>query len=96
MPNPSGRGELLPGYRYHAFLTDTTLSTVEDDLIHRAYAVIEQVFVDLIDGPLTHLPSGHFTAHGAWLIRATLAHWPWADLWQRLFHTTGQPLPTPT
>jgi hypothetical protein len=71
---PPGQGELLPGYRYHAFLTDTTLSTVEADLTHRAHAVIEQVFADLIDGPLAHLPSGRFAANGAWLLCATIAH----------------------
>lgn len=72
--NPPGQDELLPGFRYHAFLTDTTLDTVEADLTHRAHAVIEQVFADLIDGPLAHLPSGHFTANGAWLLCATIAH----------------------
>jgi Transposase DDE domain group 1 len=71
--NPSGQGELLPGYRYHAFLTDTTFSTVDADLTHRAHAVIEQVFADLIDGPLAHLPSGRFGANGAWLLCATIA-----------------------
>jgi len=55
--NPAGQDELLPGFRYHTFFTDTTFSTVEADLTHRAHAVIEQVFADLIDGPLAHLPS---------------------------------------
>jgi hypothetical protein len=72
--NPPGQSELLPGFRYHAFLTDTTLSTLDADLTHRAHAVIEQVFADLIDGPLAHLPSGRFAANGAWLICATIAH----------------------
>jgi hypothetical protein len=72
--NPSGQGELLPGYRYHAFLPDTTFSTTDADLTHRAHAVIEGVFADLIDGPLAHLPSGRFGANGAWLICATIAH----------------------
>ncbi|MGH4010557.1 MAG: IS1380 family transposase [Pseudonocardiaceae bacterium] len=72
--NPTGQGELLPGFRYHAFFTDTTFSTVDADLTHRAHAVIEQVFADLIEGPLVHLPSGRFGANGAWLIRATIAH----------------------
>jgi hypothetical protein len=46
---------LFPVWRYHAFLTDTTLSTVDADRTHRAHAVIEQTFADLIDGPLAHL-----------------------------------------
>jgi hypothetical protein len=71
---PPGQDELLPAYRYHAFLTDTNLSTIDADLTHRAHAVIEQVFADLIDGPLAHLPSGRFAANGAWLTCAAIAH----------------------
>jgi hypothetical protein len=48
---PPGQDELLPAYRYHAFFTDTALSAVDADLAHRAHAVVEQVFADLIDGP---------------------------------------------
>jgi hypothetical protein len=67
-------GELFPAWRYHAFLTDTTLSTVDADRTHRAHAVIEQTFADLIDGPLAHLPSGRFAANAAWLTCAGIAH----------------------
>lgn len=52
---PPGQDELLPAWRYHAFITDTRPSTVDADATHRAHAVIEQVFADLIDGPLAHL-----------------------------------------
>src|SRR5207244_3965151 len=48
--------ELFPVWRYHAFFTDTALSTVDADLTHRQHAVVETVFSDLIDGPLAHLP----------------------------------------
>lgn len=72
--NPPGQGELLPSWHYHAFFNDTTLSTTDADLTHRAHAVIEQVFAHLIDGPLAHLPSGRYAANGAWLICATIAH----------------------
>ena len=47
---------------------------MDADLTHRAHAVIEQVFADLIDGPLAHLPSGRFAANGAWLTCAAIAH----------------------
>jgi hypothetical protein len=67
-------GELFPVWRYHAFLTDTTLSTVDADRAHRAHAVIEQTFADLIDGPLAHLPSGRFAANAAWLTCAGITH----------------------
>jgi hypothetical protein len=69
-----GETELFPAWRYHAFLTDTSLSTVDADRTHRAHAVIEQTFADLIDGPLAHLPSGRFAANGAWLTCAGIAH----------------------
>ena len=72
--NPGQEGELLAGWRYHAFVTDTTFTTVEADLTHRAHAVIEQVFADLISGPLARLPSGRFGANGAWLLCAVIAH----------------------
>jgi Transposase DDE domain group 1 len=66
--------ELFPAWRYHAFLTDTRLSTVDADRTHRRHAVIEQTFADLIDGPPAHLPSGRFPANAAWLTCAGIAH----------------------
>ena len=66
--------ELFPVWRYHAFLTDTRLSTMDADRTHRAHAVIEQTFADLIDGPLAHLPSGRFPANAAWLTCAGVTH----------------------
>jgi hypothetical protein len=71
---PPGQDELLPAWRYHAFFTDTGLSTVDADRTHRAHAVVEQVFADLIDGPLAHLPSGRFAANAAWLTCTATAH----------------------
>ena len=41
---------------------------------HRDHAIIEQVIADLKDGPLAHLPSGLFTANGAWLACAAIAY----------------------
>jgi hypothetical protein len=73
-PAPEGQQELFPTWRHHAFLTDTRMSTVDADLTHRAHAIVEQVFADLIDGPLAHLPSGRFAANAAWLTCAAMAH----------------------
>ncbi len=39
---------------------------------HRDHAIIEQVFADWNDGPLAHLPSGHFPANAAWLTLAAI------------------------
>lgn len=73
-PAPAGQEELFPTWRYHGFLTDTELPTVEADLTHRAHAIIEQLFADLIDGPLAHMPSGRFAANAAWLTLAAMTH----------------------
>src|SRR5215210_3153391 len=65
---------LFPVWRYHPFFTNSTLPTVEADIVHRRHAIIETVFADLIDGPLAHLPSGHFGANSAWALCAAIAH----------------------
>ena len=57
---PEGQGELFAVWRHHGFYTDDTL-------------VIEQVFYDLENGPLGHLPSGKFQANAAWLTLAAAA-----------------------
>ena len=73
-PAPPGQEELFPAWRHHAFLTDTDQPVVDADLTHRGHAVIEQVFADLIDGPLAHLPSRRFAANAAWLTLAAMTH----------------------
>ena len=65
---------LFPVWRYHPFFTNSTLPTVEADIVHRRHAIIETVFADLIDGPLAHMPSGSFGANSAWVLCAAIAH----------------------
>src|SRR3954451_6449276 len=65
---------LFPVWRYHPFFTNTDLPTAQADIVHRRHAIIETVFADLIDGPLAHLPSGHFGATSAWALCAAIAH----------------------
>jgi len=65
---------LFPIWRYHPFLTDTDLPADQADITHRQHAIIETVFADLIDGPLAHMPSGHFGANSAWVLCAAIAH----------------------
>ena len=65
---------LFPVWRYHPFFTNSTLPTADADIVHRRHAIIETVFADLIDGPLAHLPSGHFGANSAWALCAAIAH----------------------
>ncbi len=46
---------------------------LEAEKAHRGHAIIEQVIVDLKNGPLAHLPSGHFWANSAWFVCAAMA-----------------------
>lgn len=71
---PPAQGELLPAWRHHAIFTDSPYLMLAAETDHRAHAIIEQVIADLIDGPLAHLPSGHFAANAAWLTCAAIAH----------------------
>ena len=64
----------LPVWRYHAFLTNTALSTVDADVTHRQHAIIETVLSDIIDGPLAHLPSSQFAFNSAWAIATAITH----------------------
>jgi len=69
-----GQDELFPQYRYFAVFTDSPFILEQAEAQHRGHAIIEQVNADLIDGPLAHLPSGHFGANSAWLACAGIAH----------------------
>jgi hypothetical protein len=69
----SQQGELFATYRHHAFITNSTLTTVEADQRHRDHAIIEQVIAELKDGPLAHLPSGKYAANAAWVSCAVIA-----------------------
>jgi hypothetical protein len=70
----SGQGEFFPAWRYHAVFTDSPFELIQAEGQHRDRAIIEQVFADLSDGPLAHLPSGSFAANAAWLACAAIAH----------------------
>lgn len=74
--NPAGnhgQDELFTTWRHHAFVTNSTLSSVDADTTHRDHAIIEQVIAELKDGPLAHAPSGRFHANAAWLALACVA-----------------------
>ena len=68
------QGHLFPVWRYHAAFTDSPFVLVQAEEQHRGHAVIEQVFGEIIDGPLAHLPSGRFDANNAWLTCVAIAH----------------------
>ena len=65
--------ELFSLYRYHAVFSDSPLTLVQAEKVHRGHAIIEQVHADLKNGPLAHLPSGSFQANLAWLVMAAIA-----------------------
>ena len=70
----AGQGELFCAWRYHAVFTDSPFATLQAEDHHRDHAQVEQVFADLADGPLAHLPSGSFPANAAWLACAAISH----------------------
>jgi hypothetical protein len=65
---------LFPVWRYHPFFTNTTEPTTQADITHRAHAICETVWSDLIDGPWAHQPSGSFPANAAWAVLAAICH----------------------
>jgi len=70
----ASQGELFTAWRYHAVFTDSPYELIQAEGHHRDHAIVEQVFADLFDGPLAHLPSGIFAANAAWLTLAALTH----------------------
>jgi hypothetical protein len=69
-----GQDELFTLWRYHAVFTDSPFTLIQAEEQHRDHAQVEQVFADLADGPLAHLPSGSFPANAAWLACAAISH----------------------
>lgn len=69
----NAQGELFRVWRHHAVFTDSPLPMLQAERDHRRHAIVEQVIADLKNGPLAHLPSGHFAANSAWLVLAAMA-----------------------
>ena len=70
----AGQDELFTVWRYHAVFTDSPFELLQAEGQHRDHAIVEQVFADVTDGPLAHLPSeGSFAANAAWLACAAIA-----------------------
>jgi Transposase DDE domain group 1 len=67
-----GQDELFTAWRHHAVFTDSPFEMIQAEAHHRDHAIVEQVFADWNDGPLAHLPSGHFPANAAWLTLAAI------------------------
>jgi hypothetical protein len=66
---------LWPNWRHFAFLTDLEGPATEVDAFHRRHAVVELTIDDWKEGAgMEHCPSGSFSANGAWLCCAVLAH----------------------
>jgi len=69
----AGQDELFPLWRHHAVFTDSPFELLQAEGQHRDHAIVEQVFADVTDGPLAHMPSGSFAANAAWLACAAIA-----------------------
>jgi len=66
---------LWPNWRHFAFLTDLEGPAVKVDAFHRQHATVELAIDDWKEGAgMEHCPSGSFSANGAWLCCAVLAH----------------------
>ena len=66
---------LWPDWQYHVFVTNRHQPAVTVDREHRQHAVVELAIRDLKEGAgLSHVPSGNFSANGAWLACTVLAH----------------------
>ncbi len=66
---------LWPDWRYHVIATNRPQLATLVDQEHRHHAVVELAIRDLKAGAgLNHVPSGHFSANGAWVACAVLAH----------------------
>jgi hypothetical protein len=70
---PAEQTEAFAVYRYHAVFTDSAAPMLAAEATHRDHAIVEQVIVELKNGPLAHLPSGKFAANAAWLACACMA-----------------------
>ena len=74
-PTPGSQLALFATYSYHGFITDRGEEMLELEADHRRHAEIENAIRDLKYGVgLNHLPSGRFSANGAWLAVQVLAH----------------------
>lgn len=71
---PEGQSELFAVWRHHVIFTDSRFALAQAEPMHREHACVEQVFADLEDSALGHLPSGKFTANAAWLTLAATAY----------------------
>ncbi|GAB2468105.1 hypothetical protein GCM10027162_74160 [Streptomyces incanus] len=71
---PAGQAELFGVWRHHVIFTDSPFVLAQAEPMHREHAQVEQVFADLEDSALAHLPSGKFTANAAWLTLAATAY----------------------
>jgi hypothetical protein len=87
------QGKLFTTWRYHAFITNSTLELPHAERQYRQHAIIEQVNADLKDSALAYMPSGSFAANAAWLTLAAIAHHltvppvAWPATGQRYPHT---------
>lgn len=75
IPEDDTQDTLFDDWEYHAFVTNQTGQAVDVDAEHRRHAVVELAIRDLKHGVgAFHMPSGNFSANGAWLAATVMAH----------------------
>jgi hypothetical protein len=72
--NAAGQEGLFDVWRYHAVFVTSGFEMLQAETQHRGHAIIEQVIADAAGSALAHLPSGTFTANGAWAVLWAIAH----------------------
>jgi hypothetical protein len=101
---PPGQDPLFDAHRFHALITDSTLTAVAADAVHRDHAIVEQAFAEFKGQALAHPPSGSYAANAAWahlaaitfnLARALAAaagrpRWRWATVTRNLIGLPGR------
>ncbi len=73
---PDSQEALFGTRRYHAFITDSALTTVEAGRRRREHPTAEQVIAELKQGPLEHVPPEKFVANEARLSFTVIAFNP--------------------
>ena len=90
-PTPGSQLALFASYSYHAMITDREGDTLELEADHRRHAEIENAIRDLKYGVgLNHLPSGRFSANGAWLAVQNLPRTRYGVMAHNLARWTGR------
>jgi Transposase DDE domain group 1 len=69
-----GQDGLFEVWRHHAVFVTSGFQMLQAESQHRGHAIVEQVIADGSASALAHLPSGSFSANGAWAVLWAISH----------------------